>query len=156
MTAMENEHLPEDILHLMARICRSELFWEMQQYMRGEGILLGFLYENPQGCTPKTLAQMMNVSAARITAILGHLECKHLIVRKADVNDKRRIRVQLTLTGMKKVEAIRAQALSGSLQIFERLGAADTKELLRIVGRMLDTEEQLSPVTAGLQAKEGA
>ena len=116
--------------------------------VRGEALLLSYLFEH-EGCTPKELAQVMNVSPARITVILSGLECKHLIRRVSDGRDKRRLHIRLTESGVAAVRTIREEALGYALQWCEYLGEEDTRTLIRITDRLLAMEAaQTTPANA--------
>ena len=136
MNALESNRLPEEILRIFTEISRSRSFWELSRMVRGEALLLTYLFEH-EDSTPKTLAQVMNVSPARITVILTGLECKHLIRRVLDGADKRRLHIRLTETGIATVQTIREEGLGCALQWCEYLGEADAQALIRITDRLL-------------------
>ena len=144
---MEQEKMLEDVAQIMAGIGKSKMFWEMQQCMRGERILLSYLYETGGSSTPGQLASLLNVSAARITNILTRLECKGLIRRRADPQDRRRIHVELTDKGAGMVADVHAQVTAHALDLFDKLGEDDTLTFLRILKKMLSYEEMVEVST---------
>ena len=150
---MENKQLPQEILQIFAGIGRARLFWECNQMMHGEPLLLSFLYDN-HDATPKELAKVMQVSPARITVILGSLECKHMVRRVLDGMDRRRMHVQLTDDGAAAVERMRQEALDRALTLCERLGEADTQTLIHIVNRLLKQDELLQTAQSDDARKE--
>lgn len=143
---METNEMLENIAAILAGITRSRLFWDVQQSVRGERILLSYLYETGGACTPGRLADLLHVSAARITKILSTLESKDLVAREADQADKRRVAVRLTPAGARVVTDVHAQVLSHASQLFRNLGEHDTEEFLRIVNKILSLEEMVDAV----------
>ena len=145
---METNEMLENIAAILAGITRSRLFWDVQQSVRGERILLSYLYETGGACTPGRLADLLHVSAARITKMLSALESKALIVREDDPTDKRRAMVRLTEDGADVVRTVQSQATAHASQLFESLGEQDTLEFLRIVNKILSIEEMVDEPTA--------
>ena len=137
---MERKELRLDVLEILAGLCNSPNFWSMQKKMKGACFLLEYLWENDGVSTPGQLAALLNVSGARITAILTALQAKHFVERHVDLCDKRRVTVYLTDSGRDFVQECRAQAVDFADGVCETLGEADTAQLIRIAKKLLAAE----------------
>lgn len=138
---MSHEDLLKEIIKTFEGMNKSKAFLESLQSVKGEKVLLIYLFESKGLSTPSELAQRLNVSAARIAAILKTLEGKSLIERITDEADKRRVTVRLTESGTQLVEGIRTHALSRALEILEKLGEEDSLEFVRIIKKIMEYEE---------------
>ena len=149
---MSREDMLKDIVRTFEGINRSKAFIDFLQSFKGERVLLVYLFDSGGTSTPGTLAQLLNVSAARIAAILKTLEGKNLIERIADGADKRRVMVKLTESGTQLVEGIRNQAFSRALEIFEKLGEEDSLEFIRIIKKIMEYEEMRTVCNTNLSS----
>ena len=74
----------------------------------------------------------MVVSTARAAALLGAMEEKGLVSRRADPLDNRQIIVTLLPAGLRAIQAIRTQVRGTVVGLLEKLGPEDAREYLRI------------------------
>ncbi len=84
---------------------------------RAEGNVLGILRSRSED-TPSRLAKLVHQSPAGMTRTLDRLERQHLIVREADAENLRQIRIRLTEKGREIGEQklrLQAQAISAAL-----------------------------------------
>ena len=146
---MDAEGRQLDILEIFAGICNSKTFWTMQKHMKGERFLLSYLMEQGGVCTPGKLADLLNVSGARITAILTALQLKGFVERRGDLADKRRVTVCLTESGRSFVSDVRAQVFAYADEICTVLGEKDTEELIRIAKKLIRCEKDAESVQKG-------
>lgn len=146
---MNAESRQLDILEILAGICNSKTFWAMQKNMKGEGFLLSYLMEQGGKCTPGRLADLLNVSGARITAILTALQGKGFIERCGNPADKRRVTVYLTESGRGFVSDLREQVFSCADEICNVLGEQDTEELIRIAKKLILFEKGANAAQKG-------
>ncbi len=102
----------------------------------GELKMLGSLYYEKDGKTAGELSTKLRVSTARVARMLNALEEKEMIVRKKDVEDKRKILVYLTDKGKEYVVDKFQVCLSFLENMYEKLGENDTKEYLRILEKI--------------------
>ena len=137
---MEQKELRQNVLAILAGVCNSPHFWELQKNLKGASFLLEYLLENNGESTPGRLAALLHVSGARITAILTAMQSKQFVERHADAADKRRVTVRLTDSGRAFAEDVRAQVSAFSDNICAVLGDADTAHLIRIANKLLDAE----------------
>lgn len=103
--------------------------------LKGENVLLSYLRECKIS-TPSVLADVLDVTPARIAAILRSLEKKDFIFRGIDLEDKRRVIVKLTEKGAEFAERLKNDIEKHSLALFESLGESDATEFLRLIKKI--------------------
>jgi MarR family transcriptional regulator, organic hydroperoxide resistance regulator len=97
---------------------------------------------NSQEGTPATkIAPLMGLEARSLTRLLRSMEEKGLIIREADPNDKRLVRIVLTEKGKKKKEKSRETVLRFNEVVREKV--EETKldiffEVLQEITRMIE------------------
>jgi len=107
--------------------------------MQGEALILYFIKECCQSAVcPKEISDAVGVSPARIAAALNDLECKGLITREIDAEDRRKIVVRLTRQGQNIAEKNKQEFLRKTTALLSSLGEHDAKEYVRIMGRLAD------------------
>ncbi len=149
---MEQKKMRLDVLDVFAGLCNSQVFWNVQEKMKGASFLLEYLMENDGESTPGKLAELLHVSAARITAILTALQAKQFVERQVDAADKRRVTVRLTESGRAFVNEMRAQTFTFADDVCNALGEADTAQLIRISKKLLEAERMAQPQEGGARA----
>lgn len=110
-------------------------------FIKGESFILSHLNECKIS-TPGALADALDVSPARIAAILRSLERKKLVKRGVDSKDKRRVIVKLTQKGTEFVEKLKADIDNQAVALFEILGENDATEFVRLLKKI--SENKLS------------
>ena len=118
---------------------------EIDGSFKGEIFTLLYLYKEEECKLPSDISCEMNISTARVTAILNTLEEKGFIERKIDNKDRRKIQVKLTSKGIKESKKHNDKVISNLIDMFELLGRKDSEELLRIISKILDltTDEKV-------------
>ena len=111
--------------------------------MRGEMAVLRLLGESGLPLTAGDLSRDLRMTTSRIAAVLNSLQKKGMIERGEDAQDRRRVLVRLTAEGSALCEQRKACVRRRLAAIFERLGMEDTREFMRIMGRILDINEAL-------------
>ena len=106
-----------------------------QVFSQGEMRLLGCLNAGADGRTAGELSTLLDLSTARIAAILNNLERKGAITRARDTADRRRVVVRLTDQGRHEVQTSLDEAVACLSEVYRRMGEADTRELLRLSDR---------------------
>lgn len=130
---MNKEEILDETLRTLAHAARANALNFFQINLKGENALLMHLIDCGGQSTPSKLAEVLNVSAARIAAMLRSLEIKKLIERLCDEKDKRRVTVKITNVGRDFVESVSAEMNKRAQNLLERLGEEDAKEFLRIL-----------------------
>ena len=95
-----------------------------QVFSQGEMRLLGCLHAGADGRTAGELSMLLELSTARIAAMLNNLERKGAITRARDEADRRRVVVCLA-------------------EVYRRMGEDDTRELLRLSDRAGEIAQQI-------------
>ncbi len=127
-----------ELLKIRAKLMQIPAQKAMNEFTKGEFGVLDFLYKSNGKAFPKELSRNMNVSSARIAAILKSLEAKGLVVRKEYAEDARQVVAALTENGSRIILEKRKMLIASAVYILERLGEEDAMELLRIQKKILD------------------
>lgn len=144
---MKKDELTNEIIGVFAGLSHMRTFSDIQNNLKGENFLLAHLFNNGGESTPSKLAEFLDVSAARIAAILRSLENKSLIERISDGRDKRRIMVKLTEDGKLLVDGIQCQLIKHASDVFDSLGEEDCAEFVRILKKIIHIENQRNDAT---------
>ena len=108
-----------------------------QVFSQGEMRLLGCLHAGADGRTA------LELSTARIAAMLNNLERKGAITRARDEADRRRVVVRLTAQGREEVQTSYDAAVVCLAEVYRRMGEEDTRELLRLSDRAGEIAQQI-------------
>ncbi len=114
-----------------------------QVFSQGEMRLLGCLNAGADGRTAGELSTLLDLSTARIAAMLNNLERKGAITRARDTADRRRVVVRLTEQGRNEVQTSFNEAVACLSEVYRRMGEADTRELLRLSDRAGTIAQQI-------------
>ena len=107
--------------------------------MRGEAFVTIYLKMQGGGVLPSEISTEMDISSARVAAVLNSLENKGMITRQIDRGDRRRIFVDLTPVGEALAEKYTQLALDSAVHILEILGERDAREFVRILGKLVNS-----------------
>lgn len=99
---------------------------------KGEMFILGYLYGKSSFATPGEISGAMNVSSARIAALLNALEGRGLVRRNVDPTDRRRVDVQLTDEGREILRAHQEKIYARLRKLAIELGEEDLREYIRL------------------------
>lgn len=139
--ALNRNDLLDNIISTFAMINRDGAFQSLQKKLKGENVLLARLFETGGKSTPGALADFLDITASRVTAILHALEKKELVSRVSNGTDRRKVTVEITEKGKKAVEGLKTEALHRSQVIIDRIGENDTHEFLRIMNKIIEIEK---------------
>ena len=131
-------------LHTLLKFGRPKRY---SSFTRGEMCILNYLYDQETPAQPGELRTIMEASSARVAAVLRTLEGKGQIARTIDEKDRRRILVSITDAGRKLVKQRRRELSDYFAQIISQLGEEDTREGMRILGRIVKIVESLEAQT---------
>lgn len=137
---MKKEELLSDIINAFAGLNRAKAMLNFQFYLKGENFLLSHLQSIGGESTPGELASVLDVSAPRVAAILRSLEIKKLVERKGSGVDKRKVTVKITEKGEQWVKLANSEVYQHAVNVFDKLGEEDTKELVRILKKVVNIE----------------
>jgi MarR family transcriptional regulator, negative regulator of the multidrug operon emrRAB len=97
------------------------------------------LHEWADGRSVEVLADAMRVSHSRAVRVVDRLEAEGLARREPDPSDGRRALVWLEPAGRKMAERALEARADALLFAVAQLGAADVRDLERLLGLLLDT-----------------
>lgn len=117
------------------------LFSKIEETQRGIGFILIYLNNAQTEVVAGDLAREMNVSTARIAALLKKMESNHLIVRYDSAQDARKTVVEMTQEGRDYLDKLREDMLRKAELLIEKLGENDLDEFLRISHKIKDVLE---------------
>lgn len=136
--------LVHEFLSCMEQLNRIRERHEIQKHLMGEMFVLKFLRHRVQ-TTPGEISEALQVSTARTAAILNSLEKKGFITRTPSATDRRKSDIRSTERGIAVLEhgfALMEQRVS---QVLELLGEEDSRELIRILNRMIGIQTNFHP-----------
>nr|WP_305145035.1 MarR family winged helix-turn-helix transcriptional regulator [Anaerotignum propionicum] len=111
---------------------------EIHDSVHGENFVLLFISQRGGKVIPSDISNEMGISTARVAAALNSLEKKGLIIRRIDAEDRRRILIDLTDSGMEQVKNHYSMVLNMVKNMLHFLGEKDAKEFIRIMKRLAE------------------
>lgn len=110
-------------------------------------LILEFL-SRKGGSIMTNLAHFMNVSTAAMTGIVERLVKYGYVLRVFDPNDRRIIKVRMTVKGLTLVKKINNQRRKMVIRIFGRISEVDRRDYLRI---LMQIREILGTENSGMK-----
>lgn len=117
---------------------------DMQQ---GEKLALVLLEEAGGRMLPGELSQAMGTSTARTAALLRSLEAKGLVTRQQDTADRPAHARLPDAVGHRRTAPAYVRSDAADAAVFAALGEADSRELVRLLGRLREICPSLSTAT---------
>ena len=115
------------------RSCRPQPFYSrLDESQRGVGFVLCYLSEAKDEVIAGDLARELNVSTARIAALLKTMEKNGLIERHHAKADARQTVVEITPAGTEYSDKIKEQIFKKAELLLEKVGKEDMNEFIRI------------------------
>lgn len=108
---------------------------DISEIARGEGAVLIYLMGGDGVCASE-ISQRFDINTSRVAAVLNTLSKKGFIKREEDPLDKRKIRVFITDKGKAFACERKKEIESYFVTLLEHLGEEDTKEYLRLSGKI--------------------
>ncbi|MCH5195554.1 MAG: winged helix-turn-helix transcriptional regulator [Oscillospiraceae bacterium] len=125
----------DDAQELISKICSCRphgFLGKIDESRRGIGFVLVYLEESDHEVIAGELSRELNVSTARIAALLKSMEKNGLILRERSVSDARHTVVKITQAGIDYVEKLKEQILSEMEFLVEKVGKEELEEFIRI------------------------
>ncbi|MCC0643974.1 MarR family transcriptional regulator [Clostridioides sp. ZZV14-6009] len=119
---------------LMVKIPHKDKIADIQS---GEKFVLGYLSKNNKKVNPKEISSTMNVSTARMSAILNQLESKEMIERCVDPQNGRQTLVQLMPKGIQQQKINEKEFLEYTVKFLKALGPEDAIAYIRIQKKII-------------------
>jgi DNA-binding MarR family transcriptional regulator len=92
------------------------------------------------------LARLMRVTTAAMTGIVDRIVREGYVVRTYDADDRRIIKIKLTVKGQDLVKKINEQKRNMVIKTFGKISERDRQEYLRILMQIKDILSKESPV----------
>lgn len=136
---MDYSELASEVMMKTGRMMKSS-FWpkKANAFLHGEMFILNYLINEQSDTLPSELAAAMNTSTARVAMALKSLETKGFIRRRIDKDDRRKVIVSITEEGRRLVLSERREMRDRMARILRELGEDDTREYMRIIGRITE------------------
>lgn len=134
---MDYTSIAKELLDIRARLMQIPANKKMNEFTKGELYVLNYLDKHSGTAYPKDISREMQVSTARIAAILGQMERKDWIERTSDTEDTRQVIVSLTQQGADFLRSKEEEIIGTVVTMLENLGEDDSRELLRIQRKMM-------------------
>ena len=112
------------------------LYSEIESTQRGFGFILSYLEQADREVNAGDLSKKLNVSTARIAALLKKMEKSGFITRRTSLEDARRTVVEITPAGITLVDKMREQTLSRIELLLEQVNREDLETYIRISHRI--------------------
>lgn len=114
----------------------------LEATQRGFGFVLSFL-ENAEGeVICGDLSKKLNVSTARISALLKRMEQYGYVKRHASVEDGRRTVVEITPAGTSYIDELREQTFSRIEKLLDSVSREDLETFIRISHRIREVMDE--------------
>lgn len=133
---MDYLDLARQFLNIMFQLKKHNHRKKITENMRGEALAILYILDQKNIVLPSEMSSEMNISSARVAAMLNSLEDKGFVTREIDKTDRRKILVNLTEKGRQVAEKHSQQLESHTAKMLELLGENDAKELVRIVEKL--------------------
>jgi DNA-binding MarR family transcriptional regulator len=138
---MTDHELAALFLGKMVRWTRLHAARKFTDLSRGELYVLQMLTDKREA-QPGDICAGLDVSTARVAALLNSMERKGWVKRFPDPADRRKIRVVITEAGEAKARDFRRGILEYVARLLRELGERDTRELMRIMDRLSELLEK--------------
>lgn len=129
----------EDSLKYLEKLylCWANTFFsEVDDSQKGVDFILSYLQNSSDEVIAGDLARELNVSTARIAALLKTMEKKNFITRHHSPEDSRKTIVEITPEGIEHIAEVHEKLLDKLDILFEKVGKKDLEEFLRILNKI--------------------
>lgn len=136
---MDINSIHQDLIESLHRLQTLEVTEDLVAFSQGEVRALSFLWQQRDSgreIFPTDISAALDVSRQRITSILASLRKKGFIDMDMSETDRRKMRVTLTDKGKDYFLRRQQRARARFLELAEKLGEQDTKELARLTKRV--------------------
>lgn len=151
----EYEQETQDLIATFKEIYKSPLMQQFIMNAYGEMSVLSSLKHHPDdGLMPSSIGQKTALSPARVAAILKSLEKKGFISRDINLQDRRKIWVKITPTGLAKQANERDRTFAVIETIFAQMGQSQVKQLIDSIQLFQKVSTQVSNNFTKISTKE--
>ena len=96
-----------------------------------------FVIAEREGITMKQLADVLMITAPTATTFIGRLVRMRCVVRVADPNNRKLVRLKITVMGKRLLKQHKARRMAVLRSILSHVPAKDQRELARIFSQLL-------------------
>ena len=135
----------EDAEAFLTKLCSSmprSFYSKLEATQRGFGFVLGYLERAEGEVVAGDLARKLNVSAARIAALLKKMEKNGFITRHTSSKDARQIIIEITPAGTAFVDNMREQTLIKVESLLNQVSKEDLETYIRISHQIREAMER--------------
>ena len=132
----EKTALREGLMTALEQLYQLPAFSDLAALLQGEARVLQYLaLHREEAVYPSAVAEALRLSRPRITAALSSLRRKGFLTLTPSQEDRRKVFVRVTEAGMAQI-AGQYETVRGYFdRLLSGLGAEDSRELARLVGR---------------------
>lgn len=133
---MDYDRMAQIYMQTMYQMRKRSTQKQIHDSMHGESFILFVISQNEGKVIPSDISNEMGITSARVAAALNNLEAKGLIIRRIDIEDRRRIIIELTDLGKEQVQKQYKKIMGMVTNMLKYLGEEDTIELIRILKKL--------------------
>lgn len=122
----------EYVLENLQGIHSATFFKNLSKKNAGIHAVLCMLYESSGDITAGDISDYMNVSTARVAALLKKMSAKGLIIKDIDINDARIKIIRLSPLGIEIVSKMKADLYSQIGTVIDKLGMEKMMDFISI------------------------
>lgn len=130
--------LARQLAEINQKMMKFSEYIKMTDANRGEGVLLSYLTHHDHDVTPAELSAALNVSTARIAALLNKMERKKLVQRQKHPDNYKNTVVKLLPEGEKLHEEQKENFNQHVVKFFETLGEEKAALFVELQSEMVE------------------
>ena len=150
------EALAMELMRSLDQRIKSPPQEEISAAMRGEMAVLRLLAQKGKPMTAGEISRTLGMTTSRMAAVLGSLEKKEMILRRADEGDRRRVLAALTEQGSMFCQRRRQEVAAHMAQMLAYLGEEDAAHFVRIMKRTHEFMLERTPFENEMREEEPA
>lgn len=122
----------EYVLENLQGMHSAAFFKNLSEGNAGIHAVLRILYESDDNITAGNISDYMNVSTARVAALLKKMSAKGLIIKDVDANDARITIVRLSPLGLEKVRQMKANLYKQVSAVIDKVGIEKMMDFISV------------------------
>ena len=119
---MSYAELARQLAEINKKMVKLPVYTQITDIGRGEGVLLSYLAHHDGKATPVELSEALDVSTARISALLNKMERKQCITRQKHLDNRKNVLILLLPAGAQQYKERSDQFSQNTIAFFEMLG----------------------------------
>lgn len=143
------ERLARELMRKGFQLARLRPAHELESSSRGLPAVLQSLARAEGPLSPGEIARTTRVTDARVANALRVLESRGLVERRTSEKDRRRVEVSLTEKGREDIRNRDREGVRFTVAFLRDLGADDARDLVRLLGRVIEVVERRRAEGAG-------